>query len=72
VGDDHVDVFGAKLPDRPFSKELGNMEVNTRVREVLAHGAILNHGTCPVPLREGVDNPWVSPLGPSFGYLCQF
>jgi hypothetical protein len=58
---------GPSCPDRPISEELGDTEVNTRVREVHAHGAISNLGTCLVPLREGVENPRVSPLEPSFG-----
>jgi hypothetical protein len=72
AGDDHVDVSRAKLPDCPFSEELGDTEVNTQVHEVLAHGVDPNLGTSPVPLREGIGNPWVSLLGPSFSYMCQF
>jgi hypothetical protein len=26
----------------------------------------------PQLVKEGVDSPWVSLLGPTFGYLCQF
>jgi hypothetical protein len=48
---------GPSYPDRPFSKELGDMEINTWIHRVLAHKAILNLGTGPTPLREGVDNP---------------
>jgi hypothetical protein len=48
---------GPSCPDCPFFEELGDTEVNTWVRGVLAHGAILNLGTGPVPLREGVDSP---------------
>jgi hypothetical protein len=51
--------LGPICPDRPFSVELGNTEINTRVQGVLAHGADLNLGSGPVPLREG-------------DYLCQF
>jgi hypothetical protein len=40
------------------SSDLG-VEINTRVQGVLAHGADLNLGSGPVPLREG-------------DYLCQF
>jgi hypothetical protein len=47
-------------------------EVNTQMYEVRAHGAILNVSTGPASLREGVDSPWVSPLRPNFGYMCQF
>jgi hypothetical protein len=35
-------------------------------------GTDLNLGSSPIPLREGVDNPWVSLLRPTFSYLCQF
>jgi hypothetical protein len=31
----------------------------------------LSLGSGPVPLFEGVDNPWVCPPGLTFGYLCQ-
>jgi hypothetical protein len=48
--------LGPSCPDRPFSVGLGDD---------------LNHGSDPIPLRVGVDNPWVSLLGPAFGYLCQ-
>jgi hypothetical protein len=58
-------------PDHPFSNELGDTKINTRKHSVLAHGVILNLGPNPTPLREGVDCPWMSPLGPTFSYLCQ-
>jgi hypothetical protein len=29
---------GPSCPDRPFSKELGDMEINTQSHMVLAHG----------------------------------
>jgi hypothetical protein len=48
------------------------MEINTRIQGILANGVDLNLGSGPVLLREGVDNPWVSPLGPTFCCLCQF
>jgi hypothetical protein len=44
-------------PDRLFSEELGNTEINTWINRVLAHGVDLNLGTSPNPLREGVDSP---------------
>jgi hypothetical protein len=46
-------------PDRPFSTELNNTEINTRIRggRVLAHGADPNFGSDPIPLREGVVSP---------------
>jgi hypothetical protein len=46
------------------------MDINTRIRGVLAHAADLNLSSDLIPLREGVNSPWVSPLGLSFGYLC--
>jgi hypothetical protein len=63
---------GPSCPTCPFSKELGDTEINTTNHIVLAHGVILNIGTNPAPLREGADNPWVSSLGLTFGYLFQF
>jgi hypothetical protein len=59
-------------PDYPFSEELGDTEINTRIRGVLAHGVILNLGDGHVSLREGVDSLWVSPLRPTFDCLYQF
>jgi hypothetical protein len=56
-------------PSHPFSAELGDMEINSRVRRVLAHGADLNLGSSPVPLGEGVDGPLVSPLE-LLAYVC--
>jgi hypothetical protein len=63
---------GPCCPDHPFSIELDDTEINTWIRGVLAHGADLNLGSSLIHLRERVDNPWVSPLGLSFGCLCQF
>jgi hypothetical protein len=40
---------GSSCPDCPFSEELGNMEINTWIRGVIAHGAALNLGTGPPP-----------------------
>jgi hypothetical protein len=63
---------GPSYPDRPFSEELGDTEINTQIHRVLAHGVNLNPGDDPTPLRERVDNTRVSPLRPIFGCLCQF
>jgi hypothetical protein len=63
---------GPSCPDHPFSKELGDRKVSTRVHGVHAHGAIPNLGTGPVPLREGIESPSVSLLGPTFDCLCLF
>jgi hypothetical protein len=62
--------LGPSCPDRPFSAELSDTEINTRIRRVLAHGFDLNLVFGPIPLREGVDSPWVSSLGLSFDCLC--
>jgi hypothetical protein len=43
-----------RCPDHPFSDELGDAEVNTRICKVLDHGANLNPGASPAPLGEGV------------------
>jgi hypothetical protein len=48
---------GPSCPDRTFSMKLGDAEINTRIRLVLAHRADLNFGSCSVPLREGGRNP---------------
>jgi hypothetical protein len=45
-------------PDCPFSPEMGDTEISIQIRGVIDHGADLNIGSVPVPLREGVDNPW--------------
>jgi hypothetical protein len=44
-------------PDHPFSTEMGDTEISIQIQGVIAHGADLNIGSGPVPLREGVDNP---------------
>jgi hypothetical protein len=61
---------GLSYPNHPFSEELGDIDINTWVRGVLAFGANLNLGSGPVPLWDGVDSPWVSPFGLTVGYLC--
>jgi hypothetical protein len=63
---------GPCCPDRYFSLELDDMEINSRIQGVLAHGADKNFIFGPVPLREGVDNPWVSLLELNSVCLCQF
>jgi hypothetical protein len=62
--------LGPSCLDHPFSAELGDTEINTRIQGVLSHWANLNLSSGPVTLREGVDSPWVSLLGLAFGYLC--
>jgi hypothetical protein len=61
--------LGPSCLDRPFSEELGDAEINTRIHRVLAHGVILNPGASPAPLREGVDSTRVSPFAIAFGNL---
>jgi hypothetical protein len=51
---------GPSCPNRPFPEKLGDMEINTQIRRVLSHGANLNLDAGPAPLREGVDNTWIS------------
>jgi hypothetical protein len=63
---------GPSCPDCPFSTELGNVEINTRIQGVLACGVDLNFGSSLVPLRECVDSPWLSLLEFTFVYLYQF
>jgi hypothetical protein len=48
---------GPSCPGRPFSTELDDTNVNTRIRGVLAHGADLIFSSSPVSLREGVNSP---------------
>jgi hypothetical protein len=48
---------GPSCPNRCFSVELSDTEINTHNREVHAHGADVNFISDPVPLREGVNSP---------------
>jgi hypothetical protein len=57
--------------DYPFSTELGNTEINNRIRGVLAPRADPNLGTGLPPLTERVNSLWVSLLCLAFSYLCQ-
>jgi hypothetical protein len=52
-----VDVSGSSCPDHPFSVELCDMEINTQICGVLAHGADLNLGSSLIPIREGGRQP---------------
>jgi hypothetical protein len=63
---------GASCPYRPFSNELGDVEINTRIYKVQAHGADLNPMVSPAPFREGVNGTRVSLLKPVFGCLRRF
>jgi hypothetical protein len=54
---------GPSCPDRSFSAELADAEVDTRVRRILALGVNRHSVSDPVPLRDGVVSPWVRSLG---------
>jgi hypothetical protein len=56
-----VELSRAELPNRSFLAELMNAEVDTQVRKILALGVNRHSGFGPVPLRDGVINPRVSP-----------
>jgi hypothetical protein len=49
-------------PDRSFSAELDDAEVDAQIRRALVHEASWNSGPSPIPLREGAISTWVSPL----------
>jgi hypothetical protein len=55
--------LGPSYPDRSFSAELTNAEVDTWVQRILALGVNRHSGSSLVPLRDRVISPWVSPLG---------
>jgi hypothetical protein len=63
---------GPGCSDRSFSTKLDNAEIYTQVWRILALGAHWNSGPSPIPLREGVTRPWVSPLKLASARLCQF
>jgi hypothetical protein len=62
---------GPSCPDRSFSKELDETEINTRIHRVLALGDDLNLRASTAPLMEGVNNTWVSLLKHILDCLCQ-
>jgi hypothetical protein len=64
--------LGPYCTDRPFSEELGDVGINTRIRRVIAHGADLNPRASSTPLRKGVDNTRVSQSAFTFGSSCSF
>jgi hypothetical protein len=43
--------LGPSCPDCPFTDELGDAKINTRIHKVLAHGADLNPGAGPIEGR---------------------
>jgi hypothetical protein len=49
--------LGPSYPNCPVFEELGDTEINTWIRVVLAHGANLNLVSGPILLREWVDTP---------------
>jgi hypothetical protein len=59
-------------PNRSFSAELDNAEINSRIRGILVHRVDQDPGPSPIPLREGVASPWVGLLELTFICLCQF
>jgi hypothetical protein len=48
--------------DRSFPVELDDAKIDTRIWRLIALGPHRNSDPSPIPLREGVVNPWVSPL----------
>jgi hypothetical protein len=66
VGDQDVVVPERSDPDCSFSEELSDGEINTWILKVLNHGANLNLGAGPTPLREGVASSRVS----LFTWIC--
>jgi hypothetical protein len=61
---------GPSCPDRPFSEELGEAEVNTQFYKVLAYEADPNREVRPTLLGEGVNSTRVSPFTFAFDSLC--
>jgi hypothetical protein len=55
--------LGPSCPDRHFSTELADAEVDTWVRRILALEVSRRSDSDPVPLRDGVASPWLSPIG---------
>jgi hypothetical protein len=70
--------LGQSYPDRPSSKELGAIEVDTRIHKVMYVKVNSNPRAGLVPLWRGVASARVSMLGPvlaaftilSFHYIC--
>jgi hypothetical protein len=66
-----VDASGDKFSRPPLLhgvEQYRDQHLNNRV---LTPRADLSLGSSPVPMRERVDNPYVSLLGLAFSYLCQ-
>jgi hypothetical protein len=49
--------LGPNNPDRSFTTELADVEVDTRVRRILALRVNRHSGSGPVHLRDGVVSP---------------
>jgi hypothetical protein len=58
-----------RCPDHPFSDELGDAEVNTRICKVLDHGANLNPGASPAPWGKGLLASRLVYLHPSWQFV---
>jgi hypothetical protein len=59
-------------PDRSFSEELSNVEINTQIHKVLDNRAELNPWAGLTPLREGVASTRVSLFRSIFSSLHDF
>jgi hypothetical protein len=53
---------GPHCPNRSFFVELDDAKINAQIQVILVHGVSQNSGPSPIPLSEGVINPWVSLL----------
>jgi hypothetical protein len=70
--DDYVDVSRAKLSRSSLLCGVGQYGDQHPDLGALAHRADQNFCSGSVPLREGVDSPWVSLLELTSACLCQF
>jgi hypothetical protein len=68
--DDYVDVSGSSCLNCPFSAELDDMEINTQIRGVLAHGADQNF--CSGPFKGRGQQHLGESAQAHFTFLCQF
>jgi hypothetical protein len=67
-----VVVSGPSCSNHSFSAEFGDAEIDIWIWRILALGAHQNSGPSPIPLREGVISPWVSPFELASTRFCQF
>jgi hypothetical protein len=63
---------GPSCPDHFFLAKLADVEIDTRVRRVIALEVHQSSNPYLIPLREGVVSPWVSPLRHILARLSQF